>query len=110
MGNEAHPDSGETGPVRPLGRGRLRQTWADFRDAGHGDTNVFGQAVPFVGRRKALESLYGVVRDALNNRQVRIVWLHGEPGMGKTRLITELLRAVRPKARNVGWYELDAGR
>lgn len=99
-----------TGKPRAMGRGRLRHTWAEFRKAGTRDTAVMGKAVPFVGRRKELESLYNTVRDALNRRKSQVAWIHGAPGVGKSRLIGELERAISPAKRGVGWYAVSAGR
>ncbi len=99
-----------TGKTRALGDGRRRQTWADFRKAGGNDTTVMGRSVPFVGRRKDLESLYNTVRDGLNKRHVRIAWIHGAAGVGKSRLLSELERAVAPSRRGVGWYAAVAGK
>lgn len=92
------------------GRNKLRQTWADFRDAGIRDTLLLGRTVPFVGRRGQLEQLYNSVRDALNSRQVRLAWVYGRSGIGKSRIARELERAVSPRKRGVGWYHVDAGR
>lgn len=99
-----------TGKTRALGPGRRRQTWADFRKAGSADTSVMGRSVPFVGRRKELEGLYNTVRDALNKRHVRVVWVHGAAGVGKSRVLSELERAVAPSRRGLGWYAVVAGK
>lgn len=96
--------------ARAIGRGKLRQTWAEFRSASHRDSSLLGRTVPFLGRRKQLEDLYNGVRDALNSRQVRVAWLHGRVGTGKSRLVAELHRAVAPHKRGVGWFAVDASR
>ena len=48
-----------------------------------------GTAGPFVGRARELGIMQAAVQDALTGRG-RIVLLSGEPGIGKTRLATEL--------------------
>ena len=94
---------------RPMGRGGARRTWEEFREAGRAETNLLGQSVPFVGRRAELESLYNALRDALNAKRVRSVWVHGEAGIGKTRLVEGLHRAVAPHRRGVHWLAVGAG-
>ncbi len=111
MTNEQAPPSDEAAVpavATPMERGGLRRTWSEFRDAGGGDTSLLGQPIPFVGRRPQLEALYNCVRDALNARQVRVAWVHGGRGLGKSRLFSELERVVAPQKRGVGWYSVHA--
>src|SRR5207342_2008530 len=56
---------------------------------------------PVVGRERELEMLYGVLGDLAAGRG-RIVLLTGAPGIGKTRLITEL---ATTGADGVTWLE-----
>lgn len=83
-----------------------RPTWAQFREARRDETTLLGAAVPFVGRRADIEALYNTVREALNGRQVRVAWVHGAHGLGKTRLLGELERAIGPDRRGVAWYRI----
>ncbi len=89
-------------------RGSTRSAWDEFRRAAPQDTAVLGRPVPFVGRRQELERLYDVLRDALNKRDCRAAWVHGAAGIGKSRLIAELERAVAPAKRGVCWLEVNA--
>ncbi len=66
-------------------------------------TSIFGSQVPFVGRRGDLEKSYNGIREALNKKSLGLVWVSGTPGIGKTRLLFELHRAVAPASRNVMW-------
>ncbi len=86
-----------------------RQTWAEFRQSRRDETMLFGAPVPFIGRRADIEKLYNLVRDALNRKQPRVIWLHGHEGLGKTRLVLELERAVAPDKRRVGWLAVASG-
>lgn len=101
-----HDDS-VTAPAAPLDRGRLRKTWGEFRREGRGHTTLLGKRVPFVGRRPQLEAVYNALRDALNRREVQIAWVHGPDGVGKSRLLSELERAVAPNRRGVGWMNVS---
>lgn len=87
-------------------RARGRATWDAFRRAAPRETSVLGRVVPFVGRRAELERLYDNLRDALNKRDVRVAWVHGPSGIGKTRLVRELERAVAPQRRGVLWLSV----
>lgn len=99
----------ETGPPPETVHVRNRPTWAEFREARREETTLFGAPIPFVGRRAEVEAIYNVVREALNRRQLAVAWLHGPPGIGKTRLLHELVRVVAPDRRGVGWYRVSAG-
>lgn len=99
-------------PPTPAGRGllrtRSRSTWDAFRRAAPRETSVLGRQIPFLGRRADLEKLYDTLRDALNRRDCRVAWLHGAPGLGKSRLLRELERAVAPHRRGVLWLNVSA--
>ncbi|MEY3012801.1 MAG: hypothetical protein RIT45_1536 [Pseudomonadota bacterium] len=98
----------ETGAAGGLLRTRSRSTWDAFRRAAPRETSVLGRQIPFLGRRAELERLYDTLRDALNKRDCRVAWLHGPPGLGKSRLLRELERAVAPQRRGVLWLAVSA--
>lgn len=104
--NEATPAHGT--PVQPGSRAS-RQTLTQFREARRDETTLLGGPVPFVGRRREVELLYNAVREGLNGHQTRVAWVHGVPGIGKTRLLAELERVVGPERRGVSWYRVSAG-
>jgi DNA-binding SARP family transcriptional activator/tetratricopeptide (TPR) repeat protein len=54
---------------------------------------------PLVGRRTELEKLVLAVRESAASSSCRRVVVLGEPGIGKTRLAAELIRAVGDEAR-----------
>ncbi|MSP91742.1 MAG: hypothetical protein EXR79_08055 [Myxococcales bacterium] len=97
-----------TPPANEVDGATGRPTWSEFRKGRHAETTLFGVKVPFVGRRNDLEALYNHVRTALNRRQASLVWLHGAPGVGKTRLLAELECVIDPERRGVAWYRVTA--
>jgi DNA-binding CsgD family transcriptional regulator len=48
-------------------------------------------SVPFVGRRRELDALRALISGARNRRAAGIALITGEPGSGKSRLLTEAL-------------------
>lgn len=62
---------------------------------------IAGSYGPFVGRQRELGRLEQVLGEAASGAG-RVVLLSGEPGMGKTRLATELAR----RAEEAGWLTL----
>ncbi len=85
-----------------------RSTWGEA--GGSGKTTLLGKRVPFLGRRTQLEGVYDAVRDALNRREVQVAWIYGPAGVGKSRLLMELERAVAPERRGVGWMKISTAR
>ena len=69
---------------------------------------VHGVATKFFGRRDALEVLYNAVRDAVNEGQLRVVTVHGDTGIGKTRLVHEFLDLVELEKRGIGLLLTDS--
>ena len=61
----------------------------------------------FVGRRAELESLYGAMRDAVVGEKLVPVAVVGEAGIGKTRLVAELIAIVTESKRQVRVLSAD---
>jgi tetratricopeptide (TPR) repeat protein len=94
-------------PPMPASATRVaKPVLSNFGDIRRDQTTVLGQAVPFAGRRDDLEALYNAVRDALNGRRVQVAWVHGLPGVGKSRLLSELERGIGPVKRGFGWLRV----
>lgn len=74
-----------------------------------GDDGELTQSIPavydlqsrFTGRRTALETLTARFAVARTERMLAFVAIIGEPGMGKSRLLSELARACREQAPEV---------
>ncbi|MFZ1466559.1 MAG: ABC transporter substrate-binding protein, partial [Anaerolineae bacterium] len=56
-----------------------------------------GADVPLLGRDEALRQLQQQFARA-HSRQGNVVWINGEPGIGKTRLVHEFVNAARERA------------
>lgn len=55
------------------------------------------RAAPLVGREAEWKELVAILDEATTQRRVTAVLLTGEPGLGKTRLVGDLLRAARQR-------------
>jgi len=53
-------------------------------------------SAPFVGRRHELDELAALIRRSSHDRAPAAALVTGEPGSGKTRLLTEILTGPRP--------------
>lgn len=60
---------------------------------------------PFVGRARELESL-GLALSEADQYAGRFVAIAGEPGMGKTRILTEFSDSLRAQDRQVLWSQM----
>jgi DNA-binding CsgD family transcriptional regulator len=60
----------------------------------------------WVGRGHELAVL-GAAIDALGRGEGTVVWVEGEPGIGKSALVAEALAAVNEPGWDVGWGEAD---
>ena len=60
---------------------------------------------PLVGRRRELDLLLGTFEHAARGDGARFVTLVGVPGIGKTRVVTELERLARASHPDVTWLE-----
>jgi class 3 adenylate cyclase/tetratricopeptide (TPR) repeat protein len=69
-------------------------------------TDVTRTLTPFVGRELERDLLIGVFERSVHDRSVQLVTIVGEPGVGKSRLVTELLSFVdRSPALLVRWRQ-----
>jgi class 3 adenylate cyclase/tetratricopeptide (TPR) repeat protein len=78
------------GPIEVKGWPEPLWTWRALRV--HDATRL--PAAPFVGREAELELLANSFRRATRNRVAQLVTVFGEPGLGKTRLVTEFVDGV----------------
>src|SRR5215217_4306002 len=62
-------------------------------------------STPFVGRQAELGLLKGLFTQALTDRVVRLVTVVGEPGVGKSRFVSELAASVDERPELVIWRQ-----
>ena len=67
--------------------------------------DVLQSAVPLVGRERELELLRGALERVQEDREPQLVTLVGVPGIGKSRLVYELLRIVDGQPELVTWRQ-----
>jgi class 3 adenylate cyclase/tetratricopeptide (TPR) repeat protein len=67
--------------------------------------DVLQSAVPLVGRERELELLRGTLERVQEHREPQLVTLVGVPGIGKSRLVYELLRVVDEQPELVTWRQ-----
>lgn len=65
---------------------------------------VYGTTTPFVGRTAEVEALYTALRKVALRKRLRHVSVHGPAGIGKTRLVEELLSIIGLRARGLTVY------
>ncbi|HKC78436.1 MAG TPA: AAA family ATPase, partial [Gaiellaceae bacterium] len=75
----------DAGPLEIKGRAEPLWTWRAIR--AHASMRL--DAAPFVGREPELELLENSFSRAVRDRRAQLLTVFGEPGLGKTRLVTE---------------------
>ncbi len=104
---------------RPLA-GALETAWATATSVDAPSPDVVattlppdGARVPLVGRQTEVARLRQLLADVVTTRRERVVLLTGEPGVGKTRLLAELMTAARAAGGTVldgSAYEVEVAR
>ncbi|HEU0029494.1 MAG TPA: tetratricopeptide repeat protein [Kofleriaceae bacterium] len=84
-------------PVGPLEGTERTPTFepADFGEVGDGErtqisSGVFELRPKFTGRATAIDQLHALATKAFRDRDLAFVLVSGEPGMGKSRIVSEL--------------------
>src|SRR5258708_40177557 len=76
------------------------------------ERGIPGLHAPVIGRNRELDMLLGLLDEAVETRQPRLVAIFGPAGIGKTRLTSEFMTALReryPNARVLRGRCLAAG-
>ena len=87
------------GKAQPVG------VWEAVRPRARLGVDVSRSTRPLVGRRRELELLTSALARAREESSVQLVTLVGEPGMGKSRLVAELLSLVEREHGFVTWRQ-----
>ena len=81
----------DVGPLQLKGRAEPVWTW---RARGLVDTPLRLGDAPFVGRDDALELVQNTFDRAVRERRAHLVTVYGDPGIGKSRLVREVVEGV----------------
>ncbi|MFL5960890.1 MAG: AAA family ATPase [Gaiellaceae bacterium] len=80
----------DAGPLEIRGRPAPLWTWRAVR--AHDAMRLV--ATPFVGREPELELLHNAFSRAVRDRRAQLVTVFGEPGLGKTRLVSQFVEGL----------------
>ena len=93
-------------PVTAKGKAEPLPAWEAVQARARlGVDVVRSTGAPLVGRERELSVLTGALARAREERSPQLVTLVGEPGIGKSRLVTELLAAVEADAELIFWRQ-----
>jgi class 3 adenylate cyclase/tetratricopeptide (TPR) repeat protein len=99
-------DYRELGPVQVKGKADPVPVWRlEGARSRTGIEAARRSAAPFVGRQAELELLEGLFERALAERTVRLVTVVGEPGVGKSRFVSELAVHADARPELVTWRQ-----
>jgi class 3 adenylate cyclase/tetratricopeptide (TPR) repeat protein len=96
----------ELDPVSVKGKAEAVPLWRASRPRGRFGVDVERRVdVPFVGREHELRLLRDAYTRALQDSSLQLVTMTGEPGVGKTRLISEFQSFVDAQPEIVWWRQ-----
>ncbi len=96
----------ELPPVRLKGKAELVQAWQVLAPVARRNVEApASDASPFVGREGELAYLRALFDAAVSSRTPRFALILGEPGIGKTRLVQELLALVDDRPEMTVWRQ-----
>ena len=89
-------------PVQAKGKSEPVAAWLALGPVSNAETE---QLTPLVGREVELSYLRALCRKCLSSRSPQFVLVVGEPGIGKTRLVSEFGRQVRESPEGITWLQ-----
>ncbi len=95
-------------PAEPVvGKGKRDpiRAWEALQAHSRFGVDISRHATPYVGRRRELELLVSTLARVREERSTQLVTVVGVPGIGKSRLVLELLRAVEADVALVNWRQ-----
>ncbi len=99
-------DYREAEPVVGKGKSEPIRAWEALQARSRFGVDVSQRAdAPLVGRGRELDLLVSTLGRVREERSPQLVTLVGVPGIGKSRLVSELLRAVEEGAELVRWRQ-----
>jgi class 3 adenylate cyclase/tetratricopeptide (TPR) repeat protein len=99
-------DFDESEPVAARGKSRLVAVWQAVAARSRLGVDVRQHGVaPLVGRERELELLTGTLERVRENRSPQLITLVGPPGIGKSRLVFELMQRLEQIPELVTWRQ-----
>jgi class 3 adenylate cyclase len=99
-------DYREAEPVQAKGKADPVHAWEAVEARARVGVDISGRVrTPLVGRRRELDTLLDAFERARSTRQVQLVTLVGEPGIGKSRLVYELFQTVEHDPELIYWRQ-----
>ena len=95
----------EAEPVAAKGKREPQTVWEAVRALSAPGVDLSRHLSPFIGRERELAALHERLLWAASQRSPQLVTILGVPGMGKTRLLSELQRAAAPTDEPVTWRQ-----
>ena len=96
----------ELEPVEVKGKSQPLQVWRALNARSRFGVDVDAPAAaPFVGRRRELELLQQLAERCVDESGIQLVTIVGEPGAGKTRLVSELRSWMDERPEIVLWRQ-----
>ena len=96
----------EAEPVHGKGKSEPVAVWEAVEAIGRVGVDVPDRPrVPLVGREQELELLRSLLARVCSERAAQLVTLVGVPGIGKSRLVSELFRAVDEQSELIRWRQ-----
>ena len=95
----------EAAPVEAKGKVDPLQVWEAVQAYSRIAVETLETGAPLIGRRRELDVLTGALERARQERTPQLVTLVGVPGIGKSRLVYELFKAIESEPDLVFWRQ-----
>ena len=95
----------EATPVEAKGKADPVQVWEVVQAYSRIAVETLETGAPLIGRRRELDVLTGALERARQERTPQLVTLVGVPGIGKSRLVYELFKAIESEPDLVFWRQ-----
>jgi class 3 adenylate cyclase/tetratricopeptide (TPR) repeat protein len=95
----------EAAPVEAKGKVDPVQVWEAVQAYSRIAVETLETGAPLIGRRRELDVLTGALDRARQERTPQLVTLVGVPGIGKSRLVYELFKAIESEPDLVFWRQ-----
>jgi DNA-binding SARP family transcriptional activator/tetratricopeptide (TPR) repeat protein len=95
----------EAGPIAAEGKSEPVSAWQAIRPLALPGTHLSRHQTPFVGREQELAVLEERLAWARSQRSPQLMTILGVPGIGKSRLVSELRQAVAGSDEPLTWHQ-----